>query len=1519
MADKDYNVRLNIQTQEAVQNIDSILRRLTDVHNAITDMSDEEIGINVVVRNAGFQNMVANVNKHLLKLQKDVETTGDDLGAKLGDGISSGLDKAGKKTGRNNGFKQATKEIAAQVKSELEGSLAGLDKSIKDTQEKIKGSLNSAFENVGNTLENTIAESVTKGMAKGLRGLTSGAQQHFNDLNFTFRNNFNELDDGVKNIKDLADHMDELVAGIRKVTEALGALSGQDKKALYHQAEAMARDIAKTSAHDRWSQDHMSKKDQAHFAVENRRLDQSQQALDLQKIVTLYREEIDKQRAANAEKRDDIKLTKEQERAEKKLKAQIKVYDKQGKHEDLEIERSKLKLQAEQRKTLDQIQQTKDQMNQLEQYANENANRMRVQDTELEKQFLRLRQASLRVKQQEVSTARGLHVDESAIAKAAQEKRDAEIRTTQEILRQVQGYDRIKESSVKTVRSLNDAATALQRWSAAVSSLGGIFSSFRSMSTSLASMLNRTGSMFLGYARQAASSIASAATEQYRQLELAQIGFTNFYGAGQASDLIKQIKEQAMVSPGVDAGDLASFVRQLAPVSEGDSQQALDAAMGMLKTIQYGGGEASEEMEYVIKNIRDVISKGTATAIDLRQFNRAMPIMEDVLESIGKSDFIKDGQLKIDKNNAKDLLQAFADINNDPSSPVKDIFEQMTNTLSGITDVIKQTFITKLNDTLIDMGFYDRVKTILKDLSESGAIEKFYQFLANAATKILDFAASLDWGKISKAGVEGAKGIWQSIKDVANDIMKTLGASDLPALIKRVMDLISNFIRGFGDGINKIFQLVNWLNEKLGGKGLNKIAGAMGLLASPLGSIAQKGMGIAANALGFASRTTYNVASKYQEKVERKLESIDTWVKQIATTEKFMSAPSAMTDNGVVTQATLQQSLDPSKVATGGNLAKNSFWIWNKAEDQIASMRKDGSWYSAGGLNNFYGLSGYRPNKKDAEAYNSRNNLTKFKDYVGGKKQQWKAMGDGSVLKGAYRDASVAIKEAVGKLKTAAGKMVKSFAYYEIGKGISAVAGGIATAVTGDANIGKTIQDLGDVASAAIALGSQFGALGAAAGLAIEGLKKFHEGAKEIKEAAEEYAKKMRNVMYEQSATDIMETLISAFREQGKYNAGDEIDADAQAKMYDQIIADLKAKKSVDEIMKNAQDTYFTTRATSIARRDLTERTKNVDLGVTSTTPITDKTDKSGLIAAYNKLAGQNLITVDPVEWAKKTMGADALREMGIPLDQYEDSDIANLLNNLSATEITNLLKQNGLDLTSEEALQSFLNIADGTLTEFLENKEYNADLTFSIASGENKYNSWEELLKAAGFTHDDQYGWVLKAQLQLTQNTDDDANKSTFDRQMESVSQRARSGDILGGFIQNMASPFIGLYSWLTGINHGGLVKPIYRAGGGDALARGVDTVPAMLQPGEFVMKKSAVNKFGAGLFNALNVGDLGKAAQLLGGRFTGNWNNSRSYNRNISTVNKYVTNKVLVNNRTRGGALNSYNALANRLAVGF
>lgn len=1496
MADKDYNVRLNIQTQEAVQHIDEVLRRLTDVHNSLNDMSESELGINVVVRNGGFQNMVASLNKYLSQVIKDTETTGKELGKNLATGIDNGIATAGKNAGKTNGFKKASKEIAAQIKAELEGSLSGLEKSIKGSETTIKTSLESAFKKVSTTLEDTIANSVTNGMKKGMRNLTAGATRQFDNLSLAFRTNFNDLDDGLDNIKDLAKDLRELVANIRDVSNALSNLTGPNRRALYDQAVGMARDIAKTSAHDIWSQNNMSKKDQAHYEVENRRLDQSQQALDLSKIVALYREEIEKQKAANEEKRENIKLTKEQERAERKLQAQLKVYDKQGKHEDLEIERSRVKLEAEERKTLDQIQQTKEQTYQLDYYAQQNANRMRVEDTQLEMAFLKLRQASLRVKQQEASTARGLHVDESAIAQAAKEKRDAEIQATQELLKQAAGYDRINTAAQETVKRLNATATSLQRMSSAVSSMGGIFSTIRGISTSLSSMIGKAGSTFLNYARRAASTIANAATEQYRQLELAQIGFTNFYGADAAQDLIKQIKEQAMKAPGVDAGNLADYVKQLAPVSNGNSQVALDAAMGMLKTIQYGGGEASEEMEYVIKNIRDVIAKGTATAIDLRQFNRAMPIMEDVLESIGKSEFIKNGQLKIDKNNAKDLLQAFADINNDPNSPVVDIFEQMANTLSGITDVIKQTFITRFNDTLVDLGFYDKVRDILRDLSNSGAIEKFYTFLANAANKILDFISSLDWDNISKSTLEGAREIWDAIKDSAHSIMETLGATDLPSLLRKVLSLISNFIKGFTDGFNKIFQVVNWLNEKLGSTGLNNLAGFLGVIASPLGNLVQKGFGIVSNSLGFGSRITYNHAAKYQEKVQAQLAKIEAWVKEIATTEKFMSDPSAIKEGSIVHRGLLAQQQGMQGILTGGNLQKSGYWLWNRATGEYSTLQKDGTWRSAGGLNNFYGLSGYIPTKANAEAYNSRNSLTRFKDYLGGKTQQWKSIGDGSVLKGAYRNAVPYIKKTVDGLKTAAGKMVKSFVTYEIGKGITSLASDFARNATGSEYIGDVTKGLGNVASAAIAVGKEFGPLpGLLAGFA-EAIRTTTKAADDLIATYREEQKQKLETMYGATVNDVWLKMLDGLKAQGLFEEYDETSQTAKDAALDFLYEQVRnGVTDVNDLFNGAKDKYLSTRASIRAAESFNDDAPKIQENLTTTT----------------KLVADTAANLSKIK---------SIYDKGIQMGWWDEADAAE--DGMNASEYLNYLKKQGLNINSQEFLNGIYVEVEGLAKTFVKETSVNVPLHLTDKDGNevDDANAWAE---GQGWEIMDGK-WYRNATVMVQYRLSQDSETLSMVNAMKEDG-KVDAGEFVALWWDSVLgnnNPFVpwnrdGWFNFSAWQQQGGPVKPIYRAGGGDA--RGVDTVPVMAQPGEFVMRKSAVDKFGMGVFNALNIGDLGKAAQLLGARFTGNWNNSRNYNRNNSVINKHITNNVSVFNRTRSGTLNSYNSLANRLATGF
>ena len=73
----------------------------------------------------------------------------------------------------------------------------------------------------------------------------------------------------------------------------------------------------------------------------------------------------------------------------------------------------------------------------------------------------------------------------------------------------------------------------------------------------------------------------------------------------------------------------------------------------------------------------------------------------------------------------------------------------------------------------------------------------------------------------------------------------------------------------------------------------------------------------------------------------------------------------------------------------------------------------------------------------------------------------------------------------------------------------------------------------------------------------------------------------------------------------------------------------------------------------------------------------------------------------------------------------------------------------------------------------------------------------------------------------------------------------------------------------------YGGLVQPKYFAKGGHV--RGTDTIPAMLTPGEFVVKKSAVDRIGTSKLNNINNGNsLGDSV----------YNNTYAINVNVSSM---------------------------------
>ena len=90
--------------------------------------------------------------------------------------------------------------------------------------------------------------------------------------------------------------------------------------------------------------------------------------------------------------------------------------------------------------------------------------------------------------------------------------------------------------------------------------------------------------------------------------------------------------------------------------------------------------------------------------------------------------------------------------------------------------------------------------------------------------------------------------------------------------------------------------------------------------------------------------------------------------------------------------------------------------------------------------------------------------------------------------------------------------------------------------------------------------------------------------------------------------------------------------------------------------------------------------------------------------------------------------------------------------------------------------------------------------------------------------------------------------------------------GGIFKGLTTNLGSLFSGLGGGGGGGGIGGIFSTVLGAfgfanGGPVGFANGgsvgsTDTIPAMLTPGEFVMKKAAVDKYGSGFLSSINEG---------------------------------------------------------------
>ena len=1075
-------------------------------------------------------------------------------------------------------------------------------------------------------------------------------------------------------------------------------------------------------------------------------------------------------------------------------------------------------------------------------------------------------------------------------------------------------------------------ASLTQTFSAAISAVSGIFGTMRSAATSFFKYFTNGFRRAFSYARSLASTTLSAGIEQRKKIEQAEIGFASFFGADNVAAVTSMIRNEAAKTPIVDAGSLADYVQQLAPVSKGNANLAVNAALGMLKTLVYSGSDISEG-ENVIKNIRDVIAKGKATAIDIRQFNRALPGLEKALADSGQTGFIdKEGKLNITKANVGKVLELFANLNTSPDSPLKNIEAAQQRTLAGLQQLFNEKKTTASETILQKSGVFSFMYDVMGIANDEGKwatiTNTIGTILQPLVRKVSEFLNSIDWREFGARFTEFFRGIGSAIQEAKDIIMPAISNAFGTASggMDRFMSILTSFVRGLANGISETINIISVLVKKLANGNIEKFAELIGkYLISPLGKLIQMAMGLTQNGIGAISRVFANIASMYKG-----LGDVWNW----AVKQKTLSFSNRIVSNLSVkdmTAAQLQQLIQGKSVTANGKDAT--------AAAGVAML-------GASSANTAVGV----------EAFG-----TKIKD-VGLTIGRWAAkIGSALVAGGTIYLITRGLSELIRTIGN--GNKVANVAAGAIETLGTAIAGGVAGSMLG----GLTGGLIGAVVGAAAALIR---------------LKVAAD------QAANEERKKQTEELEGEQRQKIYDGLMKVMKEQGiNTDTGTDEGWYASKKLKQWLNG--QDPNSVD--LHEAAMVYahaLRYKDTAQALLDTANSTEWNNLGgnTLDLKQDTDLRNRLGELIKYFRLNGDyydydNNSTESII---KEFMNGDQItgKQAQALVDKWEalDVTVADSTTDLAdvITENTGNIKSVVDESTGEIVIMTdsaiiAMNELNETIRSFSEQvaeisqdyrNKYNGSGVFggvrsalsgglSIIGGLLGGKSWDEILRsedsidqrAAGYTSNayvldedgkkvyvlpqdvasaiDKY-WIENSGNLKKAQPGENYYESEYGSTLEGL--KTALNDLkenftkdTSGFLKKYRSQFPWLEDYIKKIifkkQYGGLINPIFRAMGGMGL--GVDTVPAMLQPGEFVMRKRSVDRVGLSTMLALNRGDLAAAARSMGSRFSGNYNNSRNWSSIVNNNQKTQSNYIRIYNKNRSAKVSSYYGLANRIAL--
>lgn len=1070
-----------------------------------------------------------------------------------------------------------------------------------------------------------------------------------------------------------------------------------------------------------------------------------------------------------------------------------------------------------------------------------------------------IKRTSYEVKKQKIDF-KDLHSSAKATSRQIDSFVGATAKGTKNLSLMKKGMVSIKSSADKTKDTGVKFSEGLLKGFYATRGLASVFEQAQMFSYQIWQNVENMGRSLLNTAIPALKKLNDSGFEMANTFETARIGFKLFFPNDNPDTLSKEIKKRAIDNTAFNSADLAKYAGQFAPISNGDSKLALDALEGIADLLMASGQEVSTYLDKIVTNTIQVVTTGKATARDWREFTQKVPVFEKILKSVQPdlAQRVKDPNAEISQSDTKYLLQALQLVHT--KSGISNVSKDYARSYAGLKQQMQETIQTTMDEIVTGSGFYDAIKNVFREQGRMS--DALNSFIKPIYTKMSKFVRSIDFDKVEQVARVLFNGISEIGKTAVDALREITGGSDIYSIAKKGIRLIVEIIKGYIDGLKTAANILKGASKLLN---IPNLSSVIGWLASPAGrGISQAFTGLA----------------------------------------------------GII-QSIANASTLLEKTAMGKTFLKGSNMAWDFIKQKTADA-----------IHTKFGLD--------------------------------------------YSKIS-ALGKAVGKTASA---LLKGAIVYFVNEAVTSMAASITGGDTGlTALAGVATGGIGGAMAGGSVFGAPGAAIGGAVGALIGGLrgaaKATEEFAKRVKQATEE-ANQKRKDAWDAHAKPLADQVFKALQASGH---GIDTNSAVGKFAYNQVKEYFRqGGNSLEKAMDIARKQY----RSKLVNSKLDEYTESKEfraLGNTGnifkykgselTQPQRDRRDKlAELLKLYNLNGDSSTYSYDDKsneeiisDYFKGTPMTEEqvtalLKNEGTQLDatrQIVNWNIPDAITKLGATINNSLTGKEGS--ISGKIDSAATNIVNG-FKDALLMRDYDAVIKNNqeLMQKTEKEDWWAgkksfQLMPTDGgepFTVETKGGHMIGDDAtrdkvtklkedymgfrdRVSKQPESDYQKELLKKIDNAIKFLASLDGSMGEAVENNSifpnwkdadlpnHSSAGL--WGKTLREWAGLKTVRKFSGGPI---GVDTVPVMAQRGEFVVRKSVVDKVGLPAMSALNLGDTKLASSLMGRPNTVSDNHARTYNDTTNNNHRSVRQFIKIINKNNSGAGNSYRRLGARAALG-